>query len=128
MFYTKDVSVTDNLSLGRFVDTDNFTSWEQRKNIKITDKFRYQHSVQFHSNTKGKFLKNERHNLYKCTFILQVDNYNNNNSYRIYIIRNHILWLDISADGGGVFVSLFFARRCSPDYFFRIQNGGLDSL
>jgi hypothetical protein len=36
----------------------------------------------------------------------------------IYIIRNPILWLGISAYGGGVFVSLFFERRCSPDYFF----------
>ena len=41
------------------------------------------------------------------------------NSYMIYIIRNPILWLGIRAYGGGVFVSLFFDRRCSPDYFFR---------
>ena len=40
------------------------------------------------------------------------------NSYMIYIIRNPILWLGISAYGGGAFVSLFFDRRCSPDYFF----------
>jgi hypothetical protein len=26
------------------------------------------------------------------------------------------------AYGGGVFVSLFFDRRCSPDYFFRNVN------
>ena len=44
------------------------------------------------------------------------------NSYMIYIIRNPILWLDISAYGGGVFVSLFFERRCSSDYFFRNVN------
>ena len=44
------------------------------------------------------------------------------NSYMIYIIRNPILWLVISAYGGGVFVSLFFDRRCSPDYFFRNVN------
>jgi hypothetical protein len=44
------------------------------------------------------------------------------NSYMIYIIRNPILWLGISAYGGGVFVSLFFERRCSPDYFFRNVN------
>jgi multimeric flavodoxin WrbA len=35
----------------------------------------------------------------------------------IYIIRNPILWLGISA-----YVSLFFDRRCSPDYFFRNVN------
>ena len=40
----------------------------------------------------------------------------------IYIIRNPILLLGISAYGGGVFVSLFFDRRCSPDYFFRNVN------
>jgi hypothetical protein len=34
------------------------------------------------------------------------------NSCMIYIIRNPILWLGISAYGGGVFVSLFFERRC----------------
>ena len=45
-----------------------------------------------------------------------------NNSYMIYIIRNPILWLGISTYGGGVFVSLFFDRRCSPDYFFRNVN------
>jgi hypothetical protein len=45
-----------------------------------------------------------------------------NNSYMIYIIRNPILLLGISAYGGGVFVSLFFDRRCSPDYFFRNVN------
>jgi hypothetical protein len=45
-----------------------------------------------------------------------------NNSYMIYIIRNPILWLGISAYGGGVFVSLLFNRRCSPDYFFRNVN------
>jgi hypothetical protein len=45
-----------------------------------------------------------------------------NNSYMIYIIRNPILWLGISAYGGGVFVSLFFERRCSPGYFFRNVN------
>ena len=45
-----------------------------------------------------------------------------NNSYMIYIIRNPILWLGIHAYGGGVFVSLFFDRRCSPDYFFRNVN------
>ena len=44
------------------------------------------------------------------------------NSYMIYIIRNPILWLGISACGGGVFVRLFFKRRCSPDYFFRNVN------
>ena len=44
------------------------------------------------------------------------------NSYMIYIIRNPILWLGIRAYGGGVFVSLFFDRRCSPDYFFRNVN------
>jgi hypothetical protein len=44
------------------------------------------------------------------------------NSYMIYIIRNSILWLGISAYGGGVFVSLFFDRRCSPDYFLRNVN------
>jgi hypothetical protein len=27
--------------------------------------------------------------------------------------------MGISAYGGGVFVSLFFDRRCSPDYIFR---------
>ena len=42
--------------------------------------------------------------------------------FMIYIIRNPILWLGISAYGGGVFVSLFFERRCSPDYFFRNVN------
>jgi hypothetical protein len=45
-----------------------------------------------------------------------------NNSYIIYIIRNPILWLGKSAYGGGVFVSLFFDRRCSPDYCFRNVN------
>jgi hypothetical protein len=45
-----------------------------------------------------------------------------NNSYMIYIIRNPILWLGISTYGGRVFVSLFFERRCSPDYFFRNVN------
>ena len=45
-----------------------------------------------------------------------------NNSYMIYIIRNPILCLGISAYGGGVFVSLFFDRRCSTDYFFRNVN------
>ena len=30
--------------------------------------------------------------------------------------------LGISAYGGGRFVSLFFDRRCSPDYFFRNVN------
>jgi hypothetical protein len=40
-----------------------------------------------------------------------------NNSYMIYIIRNHI-----SAYGDGVFVSLFFEKRCSPDYFLRNNN------
>ena len=40
------------------------------------------------------------------------------NSYMIYIIRNPILWLGISAYGVRVFVSLFFERRCSPYYFF----------
>ena len=44
------------------------------------------------------------------------------NSYMIYIIRNPILWLGISAYEGRVFVSLFFDRRCSPDYFFRNIN------
>jgi uncharacterized protein (DUF486 family) len=44
------------------------------------------------------------------------------NSYMIYIIRNPILWLGISAYGGGVLVSLIFDRRCSPDYFFRNVN------
>jgi hypothetical protein len=44
------------------------------------------------------------------------------NSYMIYIIRNPILWMGISAYEGGVFVSLFFDRRCSPDYFFRNVN------
>ena len=43
-------------------------------------------------------------------------------SYMIYIIRNPILWLGISAYGGRVFVSLFFDRRCSPYYFFRNVN------
>ena len=37
----------------------------------------------------------------------------------ICIIRNPLLWLDISAYGGGVFVRLFFERWCSPNYFFR---------
>jgi hypothetical protein len=27
-----------------------------------------------------------------------------------------------NADGGGIFVSLFFERRYSPDYFFRNVN------
>ena len=45
-----------------------------------------------------------------------------NNSYMIYIIRNPILWSGITAYGGGVFVSLFFERRCSPDYFLRSVN------
>ena len=45
-----------------------------------------------------------------------------NSSYMIYIIRNPIFWLGIRAYGGGVFVSLFFDRRCSPDYFFRNVN------
>ena len=45
-----------------------------------------------------------------------------NNSYMIYIIRNPILWSGISAYGGGVFVSLFFERWCSPDYFLRNVN------
>jgi hypothetical protein len=40
------------------------------------------------------------------------------NSYMIYIIRNPILWLGISAYEGRGFVSLFFDRRCSSDYFF----------
>ena len=57
----------------------------------------------------------------------QFNNLNNfgltiNNFYMIYIIRNPILWLGISAYGGGVFVSLFFERRCLPDYFFRNVN------
>jgi hypothetical protein len=41
-----------------------------------------------------------------------------NNSYMIYIIRNPILWLGISAYGGGVLSVYFFDRRCSADYFF----------
>ena len=40
-----------------------------------------------------------------------------NNSYMIYIIRNGYKRL-----GGGAFVSLFFERRCSPDYFLRNVN------
>ena len=44
------------------------------------------------------------------------------NSYMIYIIINPILWLGISVYGGGVFFSLFFDRRCSPNYFFRNVN------
>jgi hypothetical protein len=40
----------------------------------------------------------------------------------IYIIRNPILRLGIRAYGDGVFVSLCFERRCSPDYFFRNVN------
>ena len=46
----------------------------------------------------------------------------NNNSNMIYIIRNPLPWLGISAYGGGVFVGLFFERRCTPDYFFRNVN------
>jgi hypothetical protein len=34
----------------------------------------------------------------------------------IYIIRNPILWLGISAYGGRFFVSLFFEGRCSTDW------------
>ena len=30
--------------------------------------------------------------------------------------------MGISAYRGGVFVSLFFERRCSPDYFLRDAN------
>ena len=45
-----------------------------------------------------------------------------NNSYMIYIIRNPIPFSGISAYGGGVFVSLFFERRCSPDYFLHNVN------
>ena len=40
----------------------------------------------------------------------------------IYIIRNPIPFSGISAYGGGVFVSLFFERRCSPDYFLLNVN------
>jgi hypothetical protein len=45
-----------------------------------------------------------------------------NNSYMIYIIRNPIHWLGMSAYGGGVFGSLFFDRRCSRTTFFRNVN------
>ena len=40
----------------------------------------------------------------------------------IYIIRNPIPFSGISAYGGGVFVSLFFERRCSPDYILHNVN------
>ena len=40
-----------------------------------------------------------------------------NNSYMIYIIINPLLWLGISAYGGGI-LSVYF----SPDYFFRNVN------
>jgi hypothetical protein len=44
------------------------------------------------------------------------------NTVNVNLIRNPILWLGISAYGGEVFISLFFDRRCSPDYFFRNVN------
>ena len=40
----------------------------------------------------------------------------------IYIIRNPIFCLGVNAYGGGFFVSLFFERRCSQDYFYRNVN------
>ena len=59
---------------------------------------------------KGKYFLRER----GCLRIFHLYN-----SYMISIIRNPIVWLGISAYWGGVFVSLFFKRRSSPDYFFR---------
>ena len=42
-----------------------------------------------------------------------------NNSYMIYIIRNPILLIGYKRLWRRGFVSLFFDRRCSADYFFR---------
>ena len=39
-----------------------------------------------------------------------------------YIIRNPILWLGISAYGGGVLSVYFSIDGCSPHYFFRNVN------